>query len=294
MCGYGTWYFQTPKLFTLTYKVDGEIYATEYHEAGETIVLLPDPPAKEGYTFSGWQYPVDEMPNYDYSIEGYYDITTYQVTLEAEHGTIDVLPLYLNMDKIEHGTILELTAKANEAYKFIGWSDGVETEKRELKVVSDTTVTALFELIPDFYDPKNLKVTQTPVGNDVEIALSWDVVPQAASYQVQLEYDEQVYGPIPTLGDNSLTVNLSFVRSKITIPVAPGSYTIKWAVRSVDMLNSPLCDWVESEFVIVVEDTGTGIDNQESIIDNRKVLRDGKLYFLVGDKMYDAAGRLVK
>ena len=63
----------------------------------------------------------------------------------------------------------------------------------------------------------------------------------------------------------------------------------------MDMLNSPLCDWVESEFVIVVEDTGTGIDNieQPSLV-GQKILRDGKLYILVGDKMYDAAGRLVK
>ena len=441
--GYGSWNFQTSELFTLTYEVDGEVYATEYHEEGDAIVLLPEPPAKEGYTFSGWQDPVDEMPNYDYTIFGYFDINeytvrfydindnvikkqsvnwndpayaptdgqmqeegytflgwdpadfshvkedmdikplykkndykltiiadhgkvdvefndehiedlehfhigdvlrltvipdegyelnywttafynayfsdtkasvttftfpaadvemeavfrlkTYKVTLEAEHGTIDVLPLYLDMDKIQHGTDLWLTATADETYQFVGWSDGVKTEKRELIVVSDTIVKALFEFIPDFYDPKNLKVTQTPIGNDVEIALSWDVVPQAASYQVQLEYDEQVYGPIPTLGDNSLKVNLSMVRSKITIPVAPGSYTIQWAVRSVDMMNNPLCDWVESEFVIVVEDTGTGIDNieQPSLV-GQKILRDGKLFIIVGEKMYDAAGRLVK
>ena len=460
--GYGLWNFITPELFTLTYEVDGEVYATEYHEAGDAIVLLPNPPAKEGYTFTGWQYTINMMPNYDYTILGYFDINeytvrffninggveseqpvkwneaasapsdgemyvegfdflgwdvdfshvtadmdihpkykktdytltvktahgevyieydpeylallsparrspegkvswdtehiddfehfhmgqvlrftaipdegyefdywetnghdwqlsdigdnpatfefpssdvvlaayfklkTYKVTLEAEHGKIDVEPSYLDLKAINHGTVLTLSATPDESYKFVGWSDGVETMSRELKVVSDTTVAALFEEIPGYYEPKDLKVTQTPVGNDMEIAFSWSEVESAASYQLRLEYNEQVYGPIPTLGDNSLKVNLSMVRSKITIPVAPGSYTIHWAVRSVDMLNSPLCDWVESEFVIVVEDTGTGLDSQKSRVESRKMLIDGQLFIIVGEKMYDAAGRLVK
>lgn len=460
--GYGSWNFITPELFTLTYEVDGEVYATEYHEAGDAIVLLPNPPAKEGYTFTGWQYTINMMPNYDYTILGYFDINeytvrffninggveseqsvkwneaasapsdddmyvegydflgwdvdfshvtadmdiypkykktdykltvkaqngevyveydpeylalmaparrspegkvtwdtehiddfehfhmgqilrftakadegyeflywetngydselsdiednpatfefpandvtvgavfaikTYKVTLEMEHGKIDYEPSYLDLKAINHGTVLTLSATPDESYKFVGWSDGVETMSRELKVVSDTTMAALFEEIPGYYEPKDLKVTQTPVGTDVEIAFSWSEVESAASYQLRLEYNEQVYGPIPTLGDNSLKVNLSMVRSKITIPVAPGSYAIQWAVRSVDMLNNPLCDWVESEFVIVVEDTGTGLDSQKSRVESRKLLIDGQLFIIVGEKMYDAAGRLVK
>ena len=457
------WLFQTPYSYTIEYWVDGEWYAEQHYEEGETIVALPEPPAKEGYTFSGWDLKYSVMPAQSFIVRGHYDIIentvrfynisddmiyeqsvkwneaastpsdddmyvegydflgwdadfshvtedmdihpkykktdykltvqaqngevyveydpeylalmaparrspegkvtwdtehiddfehfhmgqilrftakadegyeflywetngydselsdiednpatfefpasdvtvkavfaikTYKVTLEMEHGKIDYEPSYLDLKAINHGTVLTLSATPDESYKFVGWSDGVETMSRELKVVSDTTVAALFEEIPGYYEPKDLKVTQTPVGNDVEIAFSWSKVEPAASYQVQLEYDEQVYGPIPTLGDNSLTVNLSFVRSKITIPVAPGSYTIHWAVRSVDMLNSPLCDWVESEFVIKVEDTGTGIDNieQPSLV-GQKILRDGKLFIIVGEKMYDAAGRLVK
>ena len=63
----------------------------------------------------------------------------------------------------------------------------------------------------------------------------------------------------------------------------------------MDMLNNPLCDWVESEFVIVVEDTGTGIDqivNRKS--SNRKLIIDGVLYIEHDGKILDASGRLVK
>ena len=42
-------------------------------------------------------------------------------------------------------------------------------------------------------------------------------------------------------------------------------------------------------------DTGTGIDNieQPSLV-GQKILREGTLYILVGDRIYDATGKLVK
>ena len=38
----------------------------------------------------------------------------------------------------------------------------------------------------------------------------------------------------------------------------------------------------------------TAIDNTQSAISSQKVLRDGKMYILIGEKMYDATGRLVE
>ena len=43
------------------------------------------------------------------------------------------------------------------------------------------------------------------------------------------------------------------------------------------------------------EDPGTGFDSiQDSAISIQKVLRDGSLYIIIGDKTYDATGRLVQ
>ena len=43
------------------------------------------------------------------------------------------------------------------------------------------------------------------------------------------------------------------------------------------------------------EETPTGMESiQHSAISSQKVLRDGKVYILIGDRMYDATGRLVK
>ena len=43
------------------------------------------------------------------------------------------------------------------------------------------------------------------------------------------------------------------------------------------------------------EETPTGVENTEYRIQNTdKILRDGKVYILIGDRMYDATGRIVK
>lgn len=50
------------KTYTVTYKVDGKIYKTYKHEAGEKI-SVPTNPTKSGYKFAGWNPEIpDKMP----------------------------------------------------------------------------------------------------------------------------------------------------------------------------------------------------------------------------------------
>ena len=59
--------------YTLTYMVDGETYATEEIEYGETIVLK-DAPKKEGYLFSGWSKVPATMPAHDVTVTGTFTV----------------------------------------------------------------------------------------------------------------------------------------------------------------------------------------------------------------------------
>lgn len=57
------------KSYTVTYKVDGSIYKTYKHEAGEKI-SVPTPPTKKGYKFAGWSPEIPEkMPKKDLTFE---------------------------------------------------------------------------------------------------------------------------------------------------------------------------------------------------------------------------------
>ena len=55
--------------YTVTYKIDGETYATDSIAYGSEIVLR-DEPTKDGYTFSGWSEAPETMPAEDIIING--------------------------------------------------------------------------------------------------------------------------------------------------------------------------------------------------------------------------------
>ena len=59
--------------YTITYMVDGEVYATEQITYGSAIVLK-DAPVKEGYIFSGWSEAPETMPAADVVIEGTFTV----------------------------------------------------------------------------------------------------------------------------------------------------------------------------------------------------------------------------
>ena len=59
--------------YTLTYVVDGEVYATENVTYGSVIALM-DAPTKEGYIFSGWSEIPDVMPAEDVTVTGTFEV----------------------------------------------------------------------------------------------------------------------------------------------------------------------------------------------------------------------------
>ena len=70
------------ELFTITYIVDDEIYATEKYAVGDEITPEEEP-VKEGYTFSGWSDIPETMPAHDVEVTGSF-ITTNVSEITAE------------------------------------------------------------------------------------------------------------------------------------------------------------------------------------------------------------------
>ena len=65
--------------YTVTYIVDGEVWATDSVAYGCEL-LLRDEPIKEGYTFSGWGEAPTTMPAHNVTIEGAFIVNSYTVT----------------------------------------------------------------------------------------------------------------------------------------------------------------------------------------------------------------------
>lgn len=68
--------------YTLTYKINGEVYGTPQHvEYGKAIEPAIMPGVPEGYHFSGWQNEPETMPAEDVEVNGYYIFNASKLTI---------------------------------------------------------------------------------------------------------------------------------------------------------------------------------------------------------------------
>ena len=101
--------------YTVTYLVDGEVYATETIAYGSEIVLR-DEPTKEGHTFSGWSEAPATMPAEDVVIEGSFIVNYYTITYDVDYEVYAI-------DSVAYGSEIILRDKPiKEGYTFRGWS----------------------------------------------------------------------------------------------------------------------------------------------------------------------------
>ena len=72
--------------YTITYKIDDEVYQTESVDYGSTITP-PNAPEREGYTFEWIDVP-ETMPAHDITIVGSYTSGINAIRMEAENGKV--------------------------------------------------------------------------------------------------------------------------------------------------------------------------------------------------------------
>ena len=80
----------TVNRYTIIYKVDGEVYATEEIAYGEVIVLKEEP-VKEGYIFGGWSDVPETMPAKNIEVTGHFEVDGIDIVLN--NRLVDVYTL---------------------------------------------------------------------------------------------------------------------------------------------------------------------------------------------------------
>lgn len=121
---------------------------TEAVDYGTTVTLTAVP--AEGYHFVEWNNGVttetlDLLVESDTTVVAKFALNTYTVTTNVTpdaSGSVSISPA----TTVEHGTIVSLTAIPADGYHFVSWSNGATEPTITVAVVSDTTLTANFEL----------------------------------------------------------------------------------------------------------------------------------------------------
>ena len=109
----------TANTYTVTYKVDGEVYKTDNVAYGSNITVA-EAPVKEGHTFSGWSDTPETMPANDITIEGSFTINIYKVTFVTD--TIEY-----SCDSIEYGAEIVLPEIPEKEGHTFAWNNAPAT-----------------------------------------------------------------------------------------------------------------------------------------------------------------------
>ncbi|MBR4432385.1 MAG: InlB B-repeat-containing protein [Paludibacteraceae bacterium] len=115
----------------------------------ENTVLHFTATPDDGYQFVEWKnYDPDKglTVTEDITVTAVFEEippATYKVTLEAEHGTIEVVETGINLNKVVANTVLHFTATPDKGYLFKEWVN--YDPDKGLKVTKNITVTAIFE-----------------------------------------------------------------------------------------------------------------------------------------------------
>ena len=170
-------------------------------------------------------------------------------------------------------------------YAFKGWSPTI------VPATADADYTATFTATPKPIDasPKDLTiVSQTEKNNVTTVAFRWSVVQQAAMYELIVKE-----GSNYIVNTNVGSLNMytaTFSKNNLSI----GTHTLSWAVRSIGNDYAPISNYVYGPTFTVTIANEEGLDDIDASSAPRKILIDGVIYILRGDKIYTTSGQEVK
>ena len=123
---------ELPK-YTISFIVDDNVYQAESIEYG-TNIEVPEVPAKEGYSFSGWGEVPKTMPAKDVTIKGVFIPNKYLLTFKIGDEII-------SSDSLKYGTsVVAPDVFEKEGYTFSGWSEVPETMPANDVVIEGTFI----------------------------------------------------------------------------------------------------------------------------------------------------------
>ena len=280
--------------YTLTYMLDGELYASDTIMYGAAITLLPEL-TKEGHTFSGWQNAPSTMPANDVTIYGSFAINSYDLIYIVDGVEYKRYTLEFS------STIIPEADAIKEGYDFSGWSEIPETMPAH-----DVEVTGSFSIntyLVTYIVEKEVYATDSVVYN-AEI-----VTPEGPSR----EGYTFAWNDIPsTMPANDITIYGSFtINSYDLIYIVDGEeykrYTLEFGA-TITPEEEPVKEghtfsgWSEIPETMPAHDvevTGSftvGIDeldydNSDNV---RKIFYDNQVYIIRDGRLFNVYGMEIK
>lgn len=265
------------------------------------------------------------------TIEAEFQLRTLTVLTEVNDAEAGII---LGGGTFTYGTEIELTAKAFAHYVFAGWEDDATLpEKRTVKVTDNVTYRANFEsefVTVTVEADETMGKAQTSIEGEVPFGTELTLTATAfGGYEFTEWSDGNKDNPRTLTANKTQTLNALFAPKQYKVTIGEfdakgGTVTLNHAdgiyeyLETAEIIAEPaegyiFVEWsngdTEAEYCIIVQedvtltpkfakDSGTGIDQTPTTNDllpmTKKIIVDNQLYILIGDRIYDATGRLVK
>lgn len=296
----------------LTGSAEGSGSFEKYTE--RTIKAVPN----EGYHFVQWNDGNTDNPRtiyltQDTTFTAQFAINQYtiSVTCNPQQGSIEGEGGTFN-----HGTELTYKANANEGYHFVQWSDGVINNPRTIVLTQETNLSAVFAL-NTYTLSVTCNVDQGYVNGTSGVfehgtSHNFEAIPNTGFHFIQWS-DEVVDNPRTIILTQDSILSAEFAKNKYLVQffgfndalldsqsIEHGTAAVAPEVPIIDHYD--FVGW-DKEFTNVTSDLDVfaiyqenteAIENVDVSIYPKKIMIDGQIYILRGEKTYTFTGQEVK
>ena len=195
--------------YHLVINSNGETLVDGYYKF-EQGFSYPTPVNKDGYTFTGWDYDEEIMPNRDLTIEALYTINQYNVKFVSNGETIQE-------ETLDFGANITYPSDPEkEGYTFTGWDSNITSVPSH-----DVTIEALFSI--NQYNVKFVSNGETIQENTLDFGanITYPADPEKEGYTFT-GWDSN----ITTVPSHDVTIEALFSINQYDISADTGNFTI--------------------------------------------------------------------
>ncbi|MDD4212442.1 MAG: InlB B-repeat-containing protein [Bacilli bacterium] len=200
----------TPQTYTITFDtIDGTSIPSVDISKG-MIMMIPDDPEREGYTFDWWYLDTEYTTPLDLSYTPTSSITIYAKWIPNQYQIAFVINGGVAISPMSalHGEPITLPTPTRQYYTFAGWYRDIELENAFLSTELITGAITLYakweEIIHPLLELEEYIVTYV-VTNMGEDTTRMNINYQAKNILTYLEYDTDVNFSLPTRVDPTMT-----------------------------------------------------------------------------------------